>query len=164
MTYEEAELKRKEKFAVLMQVFPGDLRLCNGIASAEGVADQLVALADALRKDVRQFYVDAKPGVDTTPGEERLMQTVADVLAWATSLELSLHDLRKALFFRFNIRVKRPDEPVRFEEAPMQGIPASTAPALPEPTIPRKAPEALSEVKQEQVMEKLQGLFDEVKT
>jgi hypothetical protein len=165
MTHEEAEQKRKEKFAVLMQVFPGDARLCNAIAMAEGVTEQLPPLNDALRKDVRQFYANAKPGIDTAAGEERLMQTTADVLAWATYLELSLHDLRKALFFRFNVRVKRPDEPVKFDEGTIQGIPGSPKPDPSPPQAPKAATSpsprksAATPDEQERIADKLQDLF-----
>lgn len=161
-TFEEKEQRRKEKLAFLASIFPGDPRIVNALAVGEGVAEQLPPLAEALKKDIHAFY--SITGQDPTVAqEEKLMQTVADVLAWATQLELLVHDLRSALFFRFNARIARGSN-VPIEPAPLT-IPQVVAPAelktvlTAPPTVP--SPETLP-MDPRTVADKLQGLFDSI--
>jgi hypothetical protein len=106
----------KERIATLKTVWPEDERLRNAILMSMGCTEQLPVMNDAFQA---VLFALPSPGTDTVGWESGVHLALTDVIRWATNIELALHDLRQALFFRYNKRVTAMKQPTLEEQEQM---------------------------------------------
>jgi hypothetical protein len=150
--------ERKARMEKLAALFPEDERLRNGVMMTVGSCQQIPMMSSTLLKQLEDLPA---PGSDTVQWESMTQLALADVLRWAVHNELAIHDLRQALFFRYNNRVRKMAPPEKdIEQAIEAQVEEAAIAAASTKPEPEKAKE---EEKKQRAVANLGNLFGNLK-
>lgn len=138
--------EREKAILTLKKIFPDDQKLRNAVIVTNATMEQFTALKVSLLKTLVDVY-DLEPG-ETEDWERRMALEIGAAIDWSIRLELHIHDMRSALFFRLQQRNKvkynSPEEQAEAEQQKLNkaeakaAVAAATAAKVPATSAPEQ--------------------------